>query len=72
MRSENVLGIIGQKFRVLRNAMLVGPNKATTIVMAIMVIHNFLRSDKCYINPATIDEDDHQDEATITLSWKSQ
>ena len=33
------------------------PEKATSIVLAIMVLHNFLRSDKCYINAATLDED---------------
>ena len=43
--SENVLGIMAQKWRVLRNAMLVGPEKATTIVLAIMTLHNFLRRD---------------------------
>ena len=67
--SENVLGIMAQKFRVLRNVMLVGPEKATTIVMAIMVLHNFLRSDKCYINPANIDEDVCTDTAQSTSSW---
>ena len=36
---------MAQKWRVLRNAMLVGPENATTIVLAIMTLHNFLRRD---------------------------
>ncbi len=43
--SENVLVIMAQKWHVLRNAMLVGPEKATTIVLAIMTLHNFLLRD---------------------------
>ena len=54
--SENVLRIMANKFRVLRNAILLTPEKAASIVLAIMVLHNFLRSDKCYINAATLDE----------------
>ena len=43
--SENVLGIMAQKWRVLQSVMLVGPEKAATIVLAIMTLHNFLCED---------------------------
>ena len=47
--SENVLGIMAQKWRVLRNTILVGPEKATIIVLAIMTLHNFMRSEVQYM-----------------------
>ena len=43
--SENVLGIMAQKWRVLRSVMLVGPEKAATIVLAIMTLHNLICED---------------------------
>jgi len=55
--SENGVGIMAQKWRLLRNAMLVGPEKATTIVLAIMALHNFLRSDKHYIHAGAFDDE---------------
>lgn len=40
---ENVFGIASAVFRVLRKPMLLGPEKAELIVMAIAHLHNFLR-----------------------------
>ena len=73
--SENVLGIMAQKWRVLRNAMLVGPEKATTIVLAIMTLHNYLRNDKHYIHAGAFDDEkggtegSWRKEAPSTMSW---
>ena len=40
-----MLGIMAQKWRVLRSVMLVGPEKAATIVLAIMTLHNLICED---------------------------
>lgn len=47
--SENVLGIMAQKWQVLRSAIRLEPEKATTLVLTIMALHNFLRSERCYV-----------------------
>lgn len=47
--SENVLGIMAQKWQVLRNVIRLEPEKVTTIVLAIMVLHNFMRGERCYV-----------------------
>lgn len=73
--SENVLGIMAQKWRVLRNVMLVGPEKATTIVLAIMTLHNYLCSDQHCMQPGAVDDErggtegTWRKEARSTVSW---
>ena len=73
--SENVLGIMAQKWQVLRNAMLVGPEKATIIILATMTLHNYLHSDKDYIHAGAFDDEkggmegSWLKEAPSTVSW---
>ena len=73
--SENVLGIMAQKWQVLRNVMLVGPEKATTIVLAIMTLHNYLCSDQHCMQPGAVDDErggtegTWRKEARSTVSW---
>ena len=59
-----MLGIMAQKWRVLRSVMLVGPEKATTIVLAIMTLQNFLCKDSSarpiYMPLGSVDVDDDQ------------
>jgi hypothetical protein len=47
---ENVFGISSSVFRVLRKPLLLHPEKAALIVMAVAHLHNFLRRDKESIN----------------------
>jgi hypothetical protein len=58
---ENVFGIISAVFRVLRQPMLLEPDNASLVVMAI-VHHNFLRNNedsyKLYTPLWTFDEDE--------------
>lgn len=58
---ENAFGIISSVFRVLRKPMLLEPDKATLVVIAITHLHNFLRrnqeSAKLYTPPGSLDED---------------
>jgi len=50
---ENVFGISSSVFRVLRKPMLLEPEKAQVIVMAIVHLHNFLRKSKASKNKYT-------------------
>nr|CAI5819399.1 unnamed protein product [Callosobruchus analis] len=58
---ENVFGIMSSIFRVLRKPMLLNPQKATNIVMACSLLHNFLRKSRTsssrYTPPGTFDSD---------------
>lgn len=59
---ENVFGIMSAVFRVLRKPLLLTPDKATTVVLACVYLHNFLRKSKLssnvYTPPGSFDEDD--------------
>ena len=60
---------MAQKWRVLRNTILVGPEKATTIVLAIMTLHNYLRSDVQYMSMESgIPELERSD--VLPVSWQ--
>jgi hypothetical protein len=47
---ENVFGISSSVFRVLRKPLLLQPENATLIVMAVAHLHNFLRKNEESIN----------------------
>nr|CAI5824170.1 unnamed protein product [Callosobruchus analis] len=59
---ENVFGIISSVFRVLRKPLLLEPNKAQVIVMAIVCLHNYLKKSKTssniYIPPGSVDSEE--------------
>lgn len=57
---ENVFGIMASVFRVLRKPMLIEPDKAQIVVLAIAHLHNFLRqgsSRTLYTPPASLDNE---------------
>ena len=58
---ESTFGIVSSVFRVLRKPMLLEPEKAEVVVMAIACVHNFLRnsqtSRQTYISPGSLDTD---------------
>ena len=57
---ENVFGLIANRFRILRNAMLLEPLKVGIIVAAIVCLHNFLmsrHSRHIYAPPGVFDND---------------
>lgn len=59
---ENVFGISSAVFRVLRKPLLLEPEKAQIVFMAIVHLHNFLRQSKTskniYNPPGTFDRED--------------
>ena len=58
---ENVFGIMSAVFRVLRKVMLLSPQKAKTVVLTCVYLHNVLRKNKLsrntYTPQGTFDED---------------
>lgn len=70
---ENVFRIISSVFRLLRKPLLLDPNKAQIIVMAIVCLHNFLKKSKTshniYIPPGAVDS---EEEGRLTSgSWRN-
>ena len=58
--SENTFGIISSVYRILRRPMLLEPEHAKKVVLAILYLHNFLRkttSTAMYYPPGTFDSD---------------
>jgi len=52
--------LIATRFRVLQNAIYLAPEKATYIVLAICILHNFLRKrGGSYISSSTFDREDN-------------
>lgn len=58
---ENTFGLITTRFRVLHHAINLNPEKVKYIVLAICVLHNFLRQRSAsYLSPnTTLDKDNH-------------
>lgn len=70
---ENVFGKMSATFRVLRKPLLLEPNKAEIIVMAVVHLHNFLRnstmSKNTYVAPTTLDNKVNGD--IVSGSWRN-
>lgn len=71
---ENVFGIMSAVFRVLRKVMLLSPEKATTVVLTCIYMHNFLRESKLsrnvYTPFGTFDED--KEGEIVSGSWRRE
>lgn len=58
--SENLFGILASRWRVLRSAFLLQPKSVENIIMAILILHNYLRRSSSvndYCPPDLIDSD---------------
>lgn len=69
---ENVFGIMSSTFRVLRKPMLLEPDKATVVVMAIVHLHNFLRrpSSRNFYMPRHYVDSENEDGQLIEGTWR--
>lgn len=71
---ENVFGVMSSVFRVLRKPLLLQPEPAIQVVMACIVLHNFLRrsrrSSHAYNPPGTFDIYDG-DDLIVQGSWRA-
>ena len=72
--SENILGILGNKWRCFRAPFLLQPEKVQQITMAILTLHNWLRDDRAsrsiYCPPTLIDREDPNTWELIPGSWR--
>lgn len=70
---ENVFGIMSAIFRVLRKPLLLEPNKATIIVMAVIHLHNYLNNSETsknnYMAPTTLDREVNGD--MVSGNWRN-
>lgn len=58
--SENAFGIISSVYRILRRPMLLQPERAANVVLAVLYLHNYLRksnSKSIYNPPGTFDSE---------------
>lgn len=73
--SENAFGILSAVFRVLRKPLLLEPEKAELVVMAIICLHNFLRrsrtSRNMYTPRGTFDME-YEDGEVINGTWRTE
>lgn len=72
---ENVFGIMSSKFRILLKPIALNPDKATTVALACIYLHNFLRRDSAsrhhYTPHGTFDWYD-DDGNLIEGGWRSE
>ncbi|KAJ8884861.1 hypothetical protein PR048_011057 [Dryococelus australis] len=73
--SEDVFGISSAIFLVLRKPMLLQSDRAITIVMTVVYLHNFLRrnhsSSNLYTPPGTFDREDDDGEF-VQGTWRAE
>eukprot|EP00102_Acyrthosiphon_pisum_P012012 XP_008180991.1 PREDICTED: uncharacterized protein LOC103308758 [Acyrthosiphon pisum] len=71
---ENVFGIMASTFRMLRKPILLEPEKVTSIVMACVLLHNFLRKSRTsslrYTPLRTIDSENEGE--FIPGTWRNE
>ena len=72
--SENILGILGNRWRCFRVPFLLAPVKVKGITLAALTLHNWLRADSSswniYCPPALVDREDLETGEIITGSWR--
>lgn len=71
---ENAFGILASVFRILRKPFLLQPQKVETIVMTLVLLHNFLRrSSSCtvYTPQGSIDSENTENGEVIPGAWRN-
>ena len=70
--SKNVFGIWGSRFRVFASVMALSPEKAVTITLATVALHNMLRTKGrlLYTDENTLDRE-NEDGSVTEGNWRS-
>lgn len=69
---ENAFGIMASRFRVYRKPISVSLDKTDSIIKATCALHNWLRTNRLYMNtPELIDEEDFISGTIRDGSWRS-
>lgn len=72
--SENILGILCNRWRCLRVPFLLSPEKVKVITLAVLVLHNWLRADisskHVYCPPVIVDQEHPDTGEVIPGTWR--
>lgn len=69
---ENAFGIMASRFRVFRKPISVSLDKTDSIIKTACALHNWLRTNKMYINtPCLLDEEDFSTGTIRQGSWRN-
>lgn len=68
---ENAFGIMAARFRIFRAPIATTVENVQKIVLATCVLHNFLRSNRGYITPGSIDVEDIQNRCIRPGDWRN-
>ena len=71
---ENSFGIMANRFRVMQTAILLSPIKVTSIVLACVVLHNFLRAEfaRDYFEGGTLDREAEENGSVLQGTWRNE
>ena len=71
---ENSFGIMAKRFRILQTPILLSPEKAVKIVLACVVLHNYLRRENCadYMDHSDLDREQEERGTVVTGSWRNE
>lgn len=68
---ENAFGLMASRFRILHTKICIAPQKTNYIILAICVLHNYLRkTSKSYITPSSLDAEDLSNFKIIEGDWR--
>lgn len=67
---ENAFGILASRFRVFHSTINMRPEKVEDVVLACIVLHNFLRRNDSYITPTSVDREDTANGGIIDGEWR--
>lgn len=71
---ENVFGILVKKFGIFQTAILLSPEKAVKVVLACVVLHNYMRREMAteYIGSADVDREQEENGVIVPGSWRNE
>ena len=72
--SENLFGILANRWRIFRSALNLSPDKATAITSCALVLHNFLRksTSKSIYSPAGLADSTNTNGELMPGSWRTE
>ncbi len=70
--SENVFGILANRWCILRSAIPLCPEKVTCLTLAVITLHNFLLQSPTYIPPNLVDVEVSATGHVIPGTWHNE
>ena len=71
---ENAFGVLAARFRIFHTAIHMQPSKVDGIVMACVILHNFLRRNHGtqYTPGSMLDREDLEDASVVEGNWRNE